>query len=216
MSNETKKSFAHRFSRGDFEMWFNGRGLDVGAGNDPLAAPYAHVEAFDLQQGDAQFLKKIKDSRYDFVYSSHSLEHMRDLRVAIRNWCRVLKPGGILYIVVPDWDLYEHGIWPSTKNSDHKHSFSLRVTQKELGRNSHWSIYEDIAPVLSENGLELQYVELEDQGYNYEITDPKIDQTHDLALAQICFISKKVGDPHANTDPGIARQRHSPSRKRHR
>ena len=50
---------------------------------------------------------------------------MRDPVEALRHWFRVLKPGGHLVCVVPDEDLYEQGVFPSTFNSDHKWTFSL-------------------------------------------------------------------------------------------
>jgi SAM-dependent methyltransferase len=193
MANETRKSFQHRFTRGDFEAYFKGRGLDIGAGDDPLSAPYASVETWDKAQGDAQYLRKRKAQTYDFVYSSHCLEHMKDVRIALINWCRVLKPGGYLYVVVPDFHLYEKEIWPSGKNLDHKHSFSTKLTQKEAGRPTHWSVYTDLEPILSQMNVMLEFVELEDHGYDYSITDIHVDQTHEGALCQICFIGRKIG-----------------------
>ena len=45
--------------------------------------------------------------------------------VALRHWCRVVVPGGYLVVMVPDEDLYEQGVWPSTFNNDHKHTFTF-------------------------------------------------------------------------------------------
>jgi len=38
------------------------------------------------------------------IYSSHSLEHLpfREAKLALRNWNKVLKPGGKLYLAIPD------------------------------------------------------------------------------------------------------------------
>src|SRR6185312_3014562 len=36
-----------------------------------------------------------------------------------------IKRGGHLVISVPDEDLYEQGVWPSTFNTDHKITFTL-------------------------------------------------------------------------------------------
>ena len=65
------------------------------------------------------------DGRFDFVHSSHTLEHMQDPRIALANWARIVKPGGYLIITVPDEDLYEHGHWPSRYNPDHLWSFTI-------------------------------------------------------------------------------------------
>ena len=51
---------------------------------------------------DGEKLYKISDCSQDFVISSHMLEHCIDPIEAIENMIRVLKPGGILYLIIPD------------------------------------------------------------------------------------------------------------------
>ncbi|GJG95791.1 bifunctional 2-polyprenyl-6-hydroxyphenol methylase/3-demethylubiquinol 3-O-methyltransferase UbiG [Cupriavidus pauculus] len=115
--------------------YFVGDGLDVGGGIDSIALfgdmfpAMRNVFVFDRPHGDAQYLERIEDETFDFVYSSHCLEHMVDPAVAMRNWIRVVKPGGHLVIQVPDEDLYEQGHWPSRFNDDHKHTFTMYKTQ---------------------------------------------------------------------------------------
>lgn len=48
-----------------------------------------------------------KDDTVDAIYSSHSLEHfpIRRAEKAFREWARTLKPGGTLYLAVPDMKL---------------------------------------------------------------------------------------------------------------
>jgi len=111
--------------------WLVGMGIDIGGGNDSIAV-YAQlfpriqtVTVYDMPQGDAQYLANVPDGAFDFLYSGHCLEHMVDPRIALRNWLRVVKPGGHLVITVPDEDLYEQGVWPSTFNYDHKHTFTM-------------------------------------------------------------------------------------------
>ena len=108
-----------------------GDGVDIGAGNDSLKEyleffPLVRsLKAWDLADGDAQFLAGVADERFDFVYSSHCLEHMVDPRVALENWVRVCRPGGHLVLMFPDEDLYEQGVFPSSFNPDHKWTFTL-------------------------------------------------------------------------------------------
>ena len=78
-----------------------------------------------FKDGDAQLLATLPDNSFDFVHSSHCLEHMRDPREALHHWLRALKPGGHLVVLVPDEDLYEQGVFPSTFNGDHKWTFTL-------------------------------------------------------------------------------------------
>lgn len=120
---ETQKARARREAEKFFEKFCTGKGLDIGAGNDPIMPD---VDTFDLYQGatfkgNAETLDEIRDASYDWVYSSHCLEHLDDPRKALKNWWRVVKPGGYLIIVVPHRDLYEKKTTlPSRFNLEHK------------------------------------------------------------------------------------------------
>jgi len=60
-----------------------------------------------------------------------------------------------MYLVVPDYALYEHQHWPSRYNQDHKHSFSLTLTRENVKRNNHWHIDDDIKPLFNKHGMEI-------------------------------------------------------------
>lgn len=51
---------------------------------------------------EASALTPIADQSYDFVLSSHSLEHSANPLKCLDEWKRVLKPGGTLLLVLPD------------------------------------------------------------------------------------------------------------------
>lgn len=51
---------------------------------------------------DATNLAGAPDARYDFVLASHVLEHVANPIKALREWRRVLVPGGLLVVIVPD------------------------------------------------------------------------------------------------------------------
>lgn len=120
---ETAKAKQRRIREGFFEKYCLGKGLDIGYGGNCLTE---NCRGWDFEHGDAQYLNGIRDSEFDFVYSSHTLEHMADTGVALKNWWRVLKPGGHLIIYIPHRDLYEKKTTlPSRWNEDHKHFFLL-------------------------------------------------------------------------------------------
>jgi SAM-dependent methyltransferase len=129
---EQSKSAKRRFNDGAFHSrYFVGQGIDIGGKPDPLGQ-YAGIfrlmqsaRTWDLADGDAQFMAGVPDNTFDFVHSSHCLEHMVDARVALENWTRILKPGGYLIVTIPDEDLYEQGQWPSRFNPDHKWTFTM-------------------------------------------------------------------------------------------
>lgn len=51
---------------------------------------------------DGTDLSALKTENYDFILSSHSLEHIANPLKAMKEWTRVLKTGGALCLVVPD------------------------------------------------------------------------------------------------------------------
>jgi len=140
---EQSKAAKRRFDDGNFHnRYFVGTGIDIGCGNDNLGnlkhvfRGIESVRPWDIPDGDAQFLNIIPDNTFDFAVSSHCLEHMVQPHIAIQNWIRVVKPGGYIIITIPDEEMYEHDMWPSAFNSDHKWSFTLRYNDgiPEVGR----------------------------------------------------------------------------------
>jgi SAM-dependent methyltransferase len=122
-TGETSKARPRRVREGFFEKYCTGRGLDVGSGDDSLAP---NCLEWDKEQGDAQYLHGVEDCSFDFVYSSHTLEHMIVPSIALKHWWRVLRTGGFLILYIPHRDLYEKKkSLPSRWNPDHKHFFLL-------------------------------------------------------------------------------------------
>lgn len=87
------------------------RGLEIGAHARPVAglAPYFTdaVAAFAGTSGRVDFLADalalpLPDAALDYLCSSHVLEHLPNPLAALHEWHRVLRPGGWLYLVVPD------------------------------------------------------------------------------------------------------------------
>lgn len=54
--------------------------------------------------GEANNLGFIKDSSYDFILSSHCIEHLANPLKAIAEWIRVLKEDGLLVLIIPHKD----------------------------------------------------------------------------------------------------------------
>ncbi|MGC4038023.1 MAG: class I SAM-dependent methyltransferase [Chitinophagaceae bacterium] len=51
---------------------------------------------------EATDLSAIRSNSYDFILSCHSLEHVANPMKAVEEWRRVLKPRGLLVLVLPD------------------------------------------------------------------------------------------------------------------
>jgi predicted SAM-dependent methyltransferase len=117
--NTTRKDVALRYLRG--------AGIEIGALDYPLRLPRGarvrYVDCLDelglrqvhnttLQEGrplvvpdvvdDGARLESFSDKSLDFVVANHMLEHVEDPIAALHHQLRVLKPGGILYLTLPD------------------------------------------------------------------------------------------------------------------
>ncbi len=51
---------------------------------------------------DAETLANVDAASMDFLIAAHVIEHMRNPIGALRAWARVVRPGGLLYLIVPD------------------------------------------------------------------------------------------------------------------
>jgi SAM-dependent methyltransferase len=184
-----RRAHDHRFAT----RYFVGHGIDVGGGYDSLALfvelfpLIRNVAIYDSPQGDAQKLANVDDGSFDFLFSSHCLEHVRDATEALMNWIRVVRRGGHLIISVPDEDLYEQGVWPSTFNSDHKITFTIC-------KKSSWSPASvnllDLIAKFCDQVKPLSIATI-DHAYRYRL--PRFDQTGTpLSECAIEFILKKL------------------------
>jgi SAM-dependent methyltransferase len=130
--NETSKAVVRRMYDPAFaRTYFAGDGIDIGASPDSLNNYQEFFPlirscvSWNMPDGDAQEMLGVERNSYDFVHSSHCLEHLRDPWAALDRWMQILRVGGYLICLIPDEDLYEQGIWPSQFNADHKHTFTI-------------------------------------------------------------------------------------------
>jgi SAM-dependent methyltransferase len=129
------------------------------------------VRTWDWEDGDAQFLASVADESIDFVHSSHCLEHLVDPFEGLKNWLRVLKPGGHMVVMVPDEDMYEQGVFPSTFNRDHKSTFTVFKDQS-------WSEKSvNVLSLLQSLGEQVDIIKVEQLISTYRFDLPRYDQT---------------------------------------
>lgn len=175
---EASKALMRRMHDSRFATrYFVGHGIDIGCGPDPVSQ-YAQqfplmkgCRGWDLADGDAQLLASVGDASFDFVHSSHCLEHMVDPPAALNHWLRVLKPGGHLIVTVPDEDMYEQGVFPSTFNSDHKWTFTMHKARS-------WSPKSlNLMHLLADVADLAQTVKVEQLDASFRFIDRRFDQT---------------------------------------
>ncbi len=184
-----RRMFDSRFAR----RYFVGYGIDVGGGPDSLALfgelfpLIRNVVTYDAPQGDARTLANVDDASFDFLFSSNCLEHIANPAEALASWIRVVRPGGHLVVTVPDEDLYEHGVWPSTYNQDHKVTFT--TCKKTSWSPASVNLF-DLLGRFCHLAKPLSVMTI-DHAYRYGL--PRFDQTNTpLTEAAIEFILKKL------------------------
>lgn len=193
MGQEAGKAVMRRLHDSRFATkYFVGDGIDIGAGNDTLYhyreqfTGIKSVRGWDRPDGDAMLVASIPDNSFDFVHSSHCLEHLTDPELALRNWIRICKPGGHIVIMVPEEDLYEQGQWPSRYAHDH-------LTSWTIGKTVSWSpVSVSLLGFLNKfiDDVEVLKIEKLDAGYRY--INNKEDQTaYPTGECAIEFILKK-------------------------
>lgn len=79
---------------------------------------------------DSVNIHLVENDRYDFCFSSHSLEHIANPLKAIREWLRIVKSGGFIVIVVPE----------KSQCFDHRRNYSSFTTllaqyEKDVGED---------------------------------------------------------------------------------
>lgn len=114
----------------EIEPYTKGEGIDIGC----YRWPWPRSIAVEPDSKTARYIKNdlqrpcyktggddlscFKDNKFDYVFSSHCLEHIQDWRRALDEWVRVLKIGGylILYLPHPRRESYRKGVHPSHVN----------------------------------------------------------------------------------------------------
>jgi len=113
--------------RRSFSLFLHGSGIEIGALHQPLAldglpiSRIQYVDRMDVSElrrhyaelsgykfapvdalDDGETLATFADNSLDFIIANHFLEHTRNPLGTLRNWLRKLRPGGIVYMAVPD------------------------------------------------------------------------------------------------------------------
>jgi predicted SAM-dependent methyltransferase len=106
-------------------IFLRGQGIEIGALHQPLTVPsvarVTYIDRFsvgDLRAhypefnklplvepdivDDGEKLSQIADASQDFVIANHFLEHCEDPIGELKNFLRVMKPEGVLYMAMPN------------------------------------------------------------------------------------------------------------------
>ena len=108
------------------DQYFTGRGLEIGALHRPMPVPagvrMSYADSFSTEElirlwspevdghqvapvdvvTDATTLGAVADATFDFVIASHVVEHLEDPIRCLQSLARVTRPGGCVFLALPD------------------------------------------------------------------------------------------------------------------
>lgn len=122
----------HRLMR-----YCKGQGLDLGCGFSKIRTEAIGIDLYSPtadMNADARNLECYPSGHFNYVFSSHLLEEIENTEATLREWLRILKPGGNLVLYQADRDKY-YPFGDPRCNKAHRHHFK----KEEL-----WAILEKI------------------------------------------------------------------------
>lgn len=130
-------------------------GVEIGSGGDPLieesividfSKPYTKCGDHPIHlKGDSRELLWFKDSTIDYIYSSHVFEDFpeNENSAVLAEWTRVIKPGGFLFLLLPDITKYNSYCKTVEKQPNEHHkimSFGIKYLEELLKKHSNLKI----------------------------------------------------------------------------
>jgi 2-polyprenyl-3-methyl-5-hydroxy-6-metoxy-1,4-benzoquinol methylase len=104
-----------------------GRGLDIGCGKWPLPG------AVPIEKANGDDANGLPEGEFDYVFSSHCLEHLDDPVSTLEHWRSRLRPGGVLFLYLPHAEMI---YWRPQHCRKHRHLFwpkDVAMMLRDLG-----------------------------------------------------------------------------------
>ena len=112
------------------------RGLDFGGARGPISAFVDVCDRLDRdlfgRETKYHRIEETEDDSFDYIWSSHTLEHLDDVEHTMRGFKRKLREDGHLFLHVPSytcarWRASVHSYADAKGDSSHRHTFCLAV-----------------------------------------------------------------------------------------
>lgn len=178
MVREVTRIHSLRILRNRFDFFSNGRILDVGCGDGHwwqhiLPGNLDRVHGIDISKSEvelanrvitaqsiditsSEFLPQLRFKEFHAIVGNCSLEHVRDIDLALQNIFNILKPGGYFIVLVPSpfWALKGRTIQILNGVSPR---LSMTLSGVLNGFFQHWHLYHHRiwSSILRETGFEV-------------------------------------------------------------
>ena len=112
-----------------------GIGVDIGCNREEWKFPGAIAIDPALNEYDAL---NFPYEDLDYVFSSHCLEHLYNWVEVLDYWTLKLKPGGVLFLYLPD---YSQEYWRRWNNRKHLNIFTPEIIFDYMNDNNYKNIF---------------------------------------------------------------------------
>ena len=124
--------FAARFAFPFAEEVCDGEGLDIGCmkyewaflGAEPIDISFDNGYSAMNLPSPVEVDPESIESAWDYIFSSHCLEHLPDWVKALDYWHTRLKVGGVVFLYLPD---HSQKYWRSWHNRKHIHNLTPEI-----------------------------------------------------------------------------------------
>lgn len=127
------EGFAAKFAFPFAQQVCTGLGVDVGCMKKEWAFPSSIPVDIDLPGGFHALNLPYNEIGYDYIFSSHCLEHLENWVDALNYWIDRLKSGGILFLYLPDMDSQVY--WQPWNNRKHIHYLTPEIIARYFEAN---------------------------------------------------------------------------------
>lgn len=151
---------------------------------------FIHIDAIDYPHVDhvatIDNLSFVGDNTVDLIYNCHVLEHFKRREVAkvLTEWKRVLKPGGILRISVPDFAslcaVYQ-------RNGELEQVLGALFGRQDYLYNIHYNVFDEVS--LTKTLEEIGFINVR----RYDWRDTEHAEIDDYSQAYIPHMDKENG-----------------------
>jgi SAM-dependent methyltransferase len=164
----------------------SGSGLEIGALHLPLRVPgnvsvsyvdrfhvpelrehYPELDIYDLVEpdiiDDGETLSTVAAASMDFVIANHMIEHCEDPIGTLKNMLRVLRPGGVIYMAVPDC---RHTFDHARARTPLPHLLRDHAEGAELSQRQHYEEWAHFIDGAGEDDITARADELQRQRYS--------------------------------------------------
>jgi len=112
-----KQGNANAFIEPFAKHFCKGKGLDIGGF---LGSTFHDARPINILNNDGFNAHYLPRQKYDYIFSSHTLEHLRDYVGTLEYWKKHLRKSGLLFLYLPHPDME---YWLPQNNRKHLHLF---------------------------------------------------------------------------------------------